>query len=224
MTAADERGNCNFVMRRKLLAAGLAALAAGSLAAAEPAANATSASASAAPAKGTKQAAVIETSKGTMVLELWPDVAPKTVANFVKLANKGFYDGTCFHRIIQGFMIQGGDPLTKDSKKKDLWGAGGPGYTIPAEFNKRHHLLGVISMARGLDPDSAGSQFFICLGDARYLDGKYTAFGKVIKGIETLRKIGETPVTWNRFHTEKSAPLERVEVKKIRVVPADQVR
>src|SRR5208282_4091970 len=142
----------------------------------------------------TNEVAVITTSEGTMVIEFWPDVAPKTVENFKTLANKGFYDGTCFHRIMKGFMIQGGDPLTKDPNQEANWGGGGPGYTIKAEFNNRPHQSGVISMARSSDPDSAGSQFFIC--DAppddshmQYLNGKYTAFGKLIKGEDVLEKI-----------------------------------
>src|SRR6201998_3925844 len=105
--------------------------------------------------------AVIKTSQGEMVLEFWPDVAPKTVENFKTLAKKGFYDGTCFHRVIKNFMIQGGDPLTKDNSKEGAWGTGGPGYTVKAEFNDKSHVRGVLSMARSSDPDSAGSQFFI---------------------------------------------------------------
>src|SRR3954452_17985114 len=122
------------------------------------------------------EVAVIHTSAGQMVIQFWPDVAPKTVENFKTLARKGFYDGTAFHRIIKGFMIQGGDPLTKDLTKEDMWGTGDPGYKIKAEFNDRPHTRGVISMARSADPDSAGSQFFICDGAANSLDHKYTAF------------------------------------------------
>ena len=124
-----------------------------------------------------------------MVLEFWPDVAPKTVENFKALAQKGFYDGTCFHRIIKGFMVQGGDPLTKDPQKVSMWGTGGPGYTIKAEFNARSHQRGVISMARSSHPDSAGSQFFICDGNASFLDRQYTAFGQLVQGDEVLSKI-----------------------------------
>src|SRR6266704_2302871 len=129
-----------------------------------------------------KEVAVIKTSEGEMVAEFWPDVAPKTVENFKTLAKKGFYDGTAFHRVIKGFMIQGGDPLTKDASKESVWGTGDPGYKIKAEFNKRPHKRGVLSMARSNHPDSAGSQFFICHGDPAFLDGQYTTFGKVIKG------------------------------------------
>jgi peptidyl-prolyl cis-trans isomerase B (cyclophilin B) len=119
------------------------------------------------------EVAVINTTEGTMVVEFWPDVAPNTVANFKKLANQGFYDGTCFHRVIKNFMIQGGDPLTKDPGKEAMWGMGDPGYKIKAEFNDRSHTRGVISMARSQDPDSAGSQFFICHGNPTFLDHQY---------------------------------------------------
>src|SRR5206468_3178126 len=107
--------------------------------------------------------------------EFWSEVAPGHVENFKTLAKKGFYDGTCFHRVIKGFMIQGGDPLTKDLANQNRWGTGGPGYQIKAEFNSQAHVRGVLSMARSNDPDSAGSQFFICHGDARFLDRQYTA-------------------------------------------------
>src|SRR2546426_10364843 len=127
-----------------------------------------------------KEVAVIKTTEGEMTVEFWPDVAPKTVENFKKLAKEGFYDGTAFHRIIKGFMIQGGDPFTKDLSKEDRFGEGGPGYTIKAEFNDRKHVRGVMSMARSRDPDSAGSQFFICHAEATSLDGKYTEVGKVV--------------------------------------------
>src|SRR5436190_15606535 len=107
------------------------------------------------------ETAIIKTSEGEMVLEFWPDVAPGHVENFKKLARQGFYDGTCFHRVIKGFMIQGGDPNTKDENKKDQWGSGGPGYTIKAEFNDKPHTRGVLSIARTADPNSASSQFSI---------------------------------------------------------------
>jgi peptidyl-prolyl cis-trans isomerase B (cyclophilin B) len=117
----------------------------------------------------TNEVAILKTSEGEMVLEFWPDVAPKHVENFKKLAKSGFYDGTCFHRVIKGFMIQGGDPNTKDESKQSQWGMGGPGYKINAEFNDKPHVRGVLSMARSNDPNSAGSQFFICHGDPRFL-------------------------------------------------------
>ena len=167
-----------------------------------------------------KEVAVIKTSQGEMVIEFWPEVAPKTVENFKKLAKQGFYDGTAFHRIMKGFMIQGGDPNTKDPQKEDSYGSGDPGYKIKAEFNDRPHLRGVISMARGPDPDSAGSQFFICLGTASSLDRQYTAFGKLIKGDNVLGKIGETPVGPDR-RGELSKPKIRAGVESIKIVPAE---
>jgi peptidyl-prolyl cis-trans isomerase B (cyclophilin B) len=174
-------------------------------------------------AQDAKEVAVIKTNKGEMVVEFWPDVAPKTVENFKKLANEGFYNGTAFHRIIKGFMIQGGDPLTKDPANEERFGTGDPGYKIKAEFNSKKHEKGVLSMARGGNPDSAGSQFFIVHGDASFLDNKYTAFGKLIKGEDTLDKIAETPVGTSRGG-EPSKPKERVTVESITIVPADQVK
>jgi peptidyl-prolyl cis-trans isomerase B (cyclophilin B) len=165
----------------------------------------------------TNEVAVIKTDLGEMTLEFWPDVAPNTVANFKKLANKGFYDGTAFHRIIKGFMIQGGDPLSKNDSP--MVGTGDPGYKIKAEFNKRPHVRGVISMARSQNPDSAGCQFFICLDDAAFLNGQYTAFGKVIKGEDVLLKIGDSPVTGSGSG-EKSKPAKRMGVQSIKIVPA----
>ena len=132
--------------------------------------------------------AVIETTHGKIVLNLLPDIAPETVRNFIKLAKSGFYDGTLFHRVIPGFMIQGGDPNSK-KPDKSKWGIGGPGYTIKAEFNPRSHLRGVVSMARAMDPDSAGSQFFIVTTDSTFLDRQYTAFGEIIEGMEIADKI-----------------------------------
>ena len=167
-----------------------------------------------------KEVAIIKTSAGEMTLEFWTDVAPKTVENFKTLANKGFYDGTAFHRIIKGFMAQGGDPLTKDAKMEDDWGTGGPGYQIKAEFNARSHQRGVISMARSQNPDSAGSQFFLCLGDASFLDRKYTAFGQLSAGDDVLGRIGETPVGASGSG-ERSKPLARVGVESIRIVSVE---
>ncbi len=174
----------------------------------------------------TKEVAVIKTSDGEMVIEFWPDVAPKTVANFKKLARAGFYDGTAFHRIMKGFMIQGGDPNTKDTAKEDRYGMGDPGYKVDAEFNDHHHEYGVISMARSSDPNSAGSQFFICDGDAGFLDHQYTAFGKLIKGKETRDKIAATSVKPNPYDPrhEPSWPETRVGVESIKIVPADSVK
>src|SRR5437763_16717041 len=155
-----------------------------------------------------------------MVISFWPDVAPNTVENFKKLARQGYYDGTAFHRIVKGFMIQGGDPLTKDPNAESRWGTGGPGYQIKAEFNEKSHERGVLSMARSQNPDSAGSQFFICLAEAKFLDRQYTAFGEVIKGDDVLGRIGET-VTVQRGG-EKSKPTVRVGVESIQIVPAEE--
>ena len=171
----------------------------------------------------TNDVAVIKTATGEMVIEFWPDVAPNTVENFKKLAKKGFYDGTAFHRIVKGFMIQGGDPLTKDPGAESRWGTGGPGYNINAEFNQRPHVRGVISMARSQDPNSAGSQFFICLGDASFLNGQYTAFGKVIKGDDVLGKLGDVETTFSG-NGEKSKPTSRQGVESIKIVPGNQVK
>ena len=168
------------------------------------------------------EVAVIKTSEGDMVVEFWTDAAPNTIQNFKKLARSGFYDGTTFHRIVKGFMIQGGDPLSKDPNKENLYGTGGPGYKIKAEFNDHPHEHGVISMAREPDPDSAGSQFFICLAPVPRLDHQYTTFGKVIKGTDALEKIGDTPVEMARG--EMSKPTKRVVINKIDIVPADSVK
>jgi len=164
-----------------------------------------------------KEVAVIKTTMGEMVVEFWPDVAPKTVENFIELAKKGFYDGTAFHRVIKGFMIQGGDPLSKDPSKEAMWGTGSADHYVKAEFNDRHHVTGVISMARAQDPDSASCQFFIVLDDAPHLDGKYTAFGHLIKGENVLKKIGDTPVNG-------SAPVERAGIESIKIVPAHSIK
>ena len=164
------------------------------------------------------EVAIINTTEGTMVAEFWPDAAPGTVANFKKLAEKGFYDGTAFHRVIKGFMIQGGDPLTKDASKEDLWGTGGPGYQIKAEFNNQSQVRGVLSMARSQDPDSAGSQFFICDGNPTFLDHQYTAFGKLIKGDDVLTKIANAPT-----HSP-DRPDKRIGITSIKIVPLSSVQ
>lgn len=135
---------------------------------------------------------IIETNFGKIAFSLLPDLAPETVRNFTKLAQSGFYDGTLFHRVIPGFMIQGGDPNTK-SGDKSAWGTGGPGYTIKAEFNSRSHLRGIVSMARAMDPNSAGSQFFIVTTDSAFLDRQYTVFGVVTEGMEVADKIVNLP-------------------------------
>jgi peptidyl-prolyl cis-trans isomerase B (cyclophilin B) len=164
------------------------------------------------------EVAVLKTTAGEMVLEFWPDVAPKHVENFKKLAREGFYDGTAFHRVIKGFMIQGGDPLTKDPSKEPMWGTGGPGHTVKAEFNERPHTRGVLSMARSQDPNSAGSQFFICHGDPRFLDRQYTAFGKLIKGDDVLEKIATTPTH------PPDRPNTRQGVESVKIVPRSSIK
>ena len=170
-----------------------------------------------------EEVAAIKTSEGEMVVEFWEDVAPKTVENFKKLAKSGFYDGTAFHRIIKGFMIQGGDPNTKDPNKEMEYGQGGPGYQIDAEFNDKKHVRGVLSMARSSNPNSAGSQFFIVLDAAPQLDKQYTGFGKVIKGEDVLMKIGNTPTTRGP-RGEPSKPTKRVEVESIKIVARDSAK
>jgi peptidyl-prolyl cis-trans isomerase B (cyclophilin B) len=169
------------------------------------------------------EVAVIKTSEGEMVVQFWTDAAPNTIENFKKLARSGFYDDTVFHRIVKRFMIQGGDPNSKDPAKENTYGEGGPGYKIKAEFNNHLHQRGVISMAREPDPDSAGSQFFICLAPVPRLDHQYTTFGKLIKGDGVLEKIGDTPVTRNTMG-ENSKPTRRVVIEKIDIVPASAVK
>src|SRR2546428_12682761 len=176
-----------------------------------------------APMNTSNEVAVIKTSEGEMVVQFWTDAAPNTIENFKKLARSGFYDGTIFHRIVNGFMIQGGDPNSKDPAKENSYGQGEPGYKIKAEFNNHSHERGVISMARGPDPDSAGSQFFICLAPVARLDGQYTTFGKLIKGDDVLEKIGDTPVTRNS-RGENSKPTKRVVIESVKIVPADSVK
>jgi peptidyl-prolyl cis-trans isomerase B (cyclophilin B) len=176
-----------------------------------------------APMNSSNEMTVIKTSEGDMVVQFWTDAAPNTVENFKKLARQGFYDGTIFHRIVKGFMIQGGDPNSKDPAKENNYGEGGPGYNLKAEFNDHSHDRGVISMARGPDPDSAGSQFFICLAAVHRLDHQYTTFGKLIKGQDVLEKIGDTPVTRNSMG-EPSKPTKRVLIESIKIVPADSVK
>jgi peptidyl-prolyl cis-trans isomerase B (cyclophilin B) len=162
--------------------------------------------------------AIIKTSYGDMTLSFWPDVAPKTVENFKKLAREGFYNGTAFHRVIKGFMIQGGCPNTK-AGAKGMPGTGDAGQKIKAEFNDKAHKRGVISMARSAHPDSAGSQFFICHGDARFLDRQYTAFGELVAGDDVLEKLATVP-TSRGDGGEKSTPIERLEIQSVTIVPA----
>ena len=156
--------------------------------------------------------AIVNTNLGNIQFELFSDVAPETVRNFIKLAKSGFYDGTLFHRVIPKFMIQGGDPNTKESDKS-TWGTGGPGYNIKAEFNSRSHLRGIVSMARSSDPDSAGSQFFVVTSDSTFLDREYTVFGEVVDGMEVADKIVNLPKDGN------DCPLQ--EAKMIQVTVSD---
>ena len=149
---------------------------------------------------------VIETSLGNIEFELLEDVAPGHVQNFKDLANSDFYNGTIFHRVIPGFMVQGGDPNTK-SDDRSSHGMGGPGHTIKAEFNDEPHVRGIVSMARSQDPDSAGSQFFVVVKDSDFLDGQYTAFGRVVSGMDVVDKIVDSP------RDDKDNPIDRIEMK-----------
>ena len=150
--------------------------------------------------------ATIETKFGKIELKFFPDVAPNHVNNFIELSKKGFYDGSTFHRVIPGFMIQGGDPNSKNPDKSKH-GMGGPGYTVKAEFNNKPHKRGTLSMARAQHPDSAGSQFFICVADAAFLDKKYSVFGEVVSGMEVADKIVSQP------KDSKDNPQERIDIK-----------
>ena len=149
----------------------------------------------------------IKTDFGSIKFTLLPDIAPETVRNFSKLAGSGFYNGTLFHRVIPGFMIQGGDPNTK-SPDKSMWGQGGPGYNLKAEFNSRSHLRGIVSMARSTDPDSAGSQFFVVTSDSTFLDKQYTVFGEVTEGMEVADKIVNLPRDGNDCPEQEAKMLE----------------
>ena len=153
-----------------------------------------------------QEIAVIETKFGKIEMEFFADKAPGHVKNFKDLAKKGFYDGTIFHRVIPGFMIQGGDPNTK-SDDRATHGMGGPGYSIQAEFNDTPHKRGILSMARSQDPNSAGSQFFIVVKKSSFLDGKYTAFGKVLSGMAVADQIVNAP------RDKRDNPDERIEMK-----------
>jgi len=150
--------------------------------------------------------AVIATRHGKIKIKFLPELAPKHVESMTDLIKKGFYNGTTFHRVIPGFMIQGGDPNSKDPDARHMHGTGGPGYTVKAEFNARSHKRGIVSMARSGHPDSAGSQFFICVADATFLDGQYTVFGEVVEGMDVADKIVSEPRDRN------DNPNERVEM------------
>ena len=152
--------------------------------------------------------AIIETKQGKIEFNLLPDIAPETVRSFIKLANSGYYDGTLFHRVIPGFMIQGGDPNTKQPDKSK-WGQGGPGYSLKAEFSSRSHLSDIVSMARATDPDSAGSQFFIVTTDSTFRNGQYTVFGEVTEGMDVAEKIV------NLQRDENDCPLQEVKMNRV---------
>ena len=156
--------------------------------------------------------ALVNTNLGNIQFELLSDIAPETVRNFITLTKSKFYDGTLFHRVIPGFMIQGGDPNTKESNKS-MWGQGGPGYNLKAEFSSRSHLRGIVSMARASDPDSAGSQFFIVTSDSTFLDKQYTVFAEVTEGLEIADKIV------NLARDNNDCPLE--EAKMLRITTSD---
>ena len=156
------------------------------------------------------EVAVIETTMGNIEVTFFPDKAPEHVKNFKDLAGKGFYNGTIFHRVIPGFMIQGGDPNSK-SPDKSSHGTGGPGYSIKAEFNDTPHNRGILSMARSQDPDSAGSQFYIVVKDSHFLDGQYTVFGEVVNGMEVVDEIVNSPRDGN------DNPDERIEMKRVKI-------
>ena len=157
---------------------------------------------------------IITTKFGDIEVELYSDSAPKTVENFKALTKKGFYDGLIFHRIVPGFVIQGGDPYTRDTTNRRRWGTGGPGWNIKAEFNKNTHARGVLSMARSQDPDSAGSQFFIVLKDSNFLDGQYTIFGKVKSGMDAVDKIA----TLKTDHADAPINPEQAEIIKVTII------
>jgi peptidyl-prolyl cis-trans isomerase B (cyclophilin B) len=155
------------------------------------------------------QATILVSSKGSplgeIVIRFFSDVAPRHVTNFVKLSKEGFYNGTTFHRVIPGFMIQGGDPNSRNPDRT-MHGTGGPAYKVKAEFNSKPHKRGIVSMARANDPDSAGSQFFICVAEATFLDWQYTVFGEVVSGMDVADKV----VSMKRDGRDN--PLERVEM------------
>lgn len=154
-----------------------------------------------------QEVAIITTRHGEIVMRFHPELAPKHVESFKKLARDGFYDGTTFHRVIENFMIQGGDPNSRDADNRSAHGTGGPGYTIPAEFTDVSHKRGIVSAARSSNPDSAGSQFFICVADAPWLDKQYSIFGEVVEGMDVVDRIVAEPRDRN------DNPMERVEIR-----------
>jgi cyclophilin family peptidyl-prolyl cis-trans isomerase len=160
--------------------------------------------------KGGDDVAVLKTSLGTIVFKFYEKDAPKHVANFKKLASSGFYDGTTFHRVIPGFMIQGGDPNSKDADRSND-GLGGSGTNVPAEFNANKHLRGTVSMARAQDPNSASSQFFICVKPTPFLDGQYSVFGQVLEGMDVVDKIVSVP------RDARDNPIDKVVMEKVTI-------
>jgi len=171
------------------------------------------------PAEAVKkdEVAVIETKFGRIVFKFFPEVAPNHCANFKKLATAGYYDGTTFHRVIPGFMIQGGDILTRDANRAND-GTGGPGYTINAEFSNTPHVRGTVSMARATDPNSAGSQFFICVADAPHLNGQYSVFGQVIEGMKVVDQIVKAP------RDARDNPQEPIVMTRVYVTTKDKLK
>ncbi|OGP65185.1 MAG: peptidylprolyl isomerase [Deltaproteobacteria bacterium RBG_13_47_9] len=152
-----------------------------------------------------EQRAVIHTKFGDIALRFFPELAPNHVNSFIELSKKGFYNSTTFHRVVPNFVIQGGDPNSKNPDKSKH-GTGGPGYNLKAEFSNTPHKRGILSMARAAHPDSAGSQFYICLADIPSLDGKYTVFGEVLKGMEFVDKIVSQP------RDARDNPMDRIEM------------
>jgi cyclophilin family peptidyl-prolyl cis-trans isomerase len=161
-------------------------------------------------AKAGEDVAVLKTSLGTIVFRFYEKDAPKHVANFRKLAGSGFYDGTTFHRVIPGFMIQGGDPNSKDADRSND-GMGGSGTNVPAEFNANKHLRGTVSMARAQDPNSASCQFFICVKPTPFLDGQYSVFGQVVEGMDVVDKIVSVP------RDARDNPIDKVVMEKVTI-------
>ncbi len=162
--------------------------------------------------------ATIVTTQGTIKIEFFPKAAPNHVENFIKLANQGFYNGTLFHRIIPGFMIQGGDPNTKgDNSDRNTWGQGGPEHNVNAEFNDIPHTRGIVSMARAKDPNSAGSQFFIVQKDSTFLDGKYTVFGRVIEGMDVVDRITQLQTIATAQNKDQPVNPEEARILSIKI-------
>lgn len=160
----------------------------------------------------------VVTTEGRFVIELWPEKAPETVANFVRLVENGFYDGTRFYRIIRGIMIEAGDPLSRSVAKKEEWGTGELGYGVPVENAEGPHLRGAVCMARPISSQSSACRFFVCLQTLPYLQGGYTIFGQVVDGLDVVDRIGRLQTEWNAFGTEKSVPVRDVRIEQIRLI------